>query len=313
MSVYFLLILGLVILLLGGKSLVDGASCIAFKLGMSSGLIGLTIVALGTSAPELLVSINASLKGSLDISIRNVVGSNISNIALVLGLSGLFYPILIRKSHIRFDYGMMLFVTLIFYFFSLDSSISHWEGVILVSGLVGFNVYLFRNLGKGFGEDPQIVEGELEEVKNYSWITSISLLIGGTVGLYFGSELLVENAILISREFGISERIIGVTIVAIGTSLPELITSIIAAISKRTDLALGNILGSNIMNILAIIGITAIINPIQVSQEFLRSDYLWMIGISLILYLLMRTKMRISKIEGSALLLSYLTYLYFLI
>lgn len=313
MSVYFLLILGLIILLLGGKSLVDGASSIALKLGMSSGLIGLTIVALGTSAPELLVSINASLKGSSDISIGNVVGSNISNIALVLGLSGLFYPILIQKSHIRFDYGMMLFVTLIFCLFSLNSSISLLEGILLVSGLVSFNIYLFRNLGIGLGEDPQSVKGELEEVKNYSWLTSISLLLGGTIGLYFGSELLVENAILISRQFGISERIIGVTIVAIGTSLPELITSIIAAISKRTDLALGNILGSNIMNILAIIGITAIINPIKVSQEFLRSDYLWMIGITLLLYPLMRTKMRISKVEGAILLLSYIAYLYFLL
>jgi cation:H+ antiporter len=311
--VYFLLGLGLVLLLVGGKFLVDGASCIALKLGMSAGLIGLTVVAFGTSAPELLVSINAALKGNSDISIGNVIGSNISNLALVLGLSGLFHPILIRKSHIRFDYTIMVLTTLVFYLFSLDLLLSFWEGILLFSGLITFNVYLFRNLGKGIIIEQVTVKEELEKVKNYSWMVSISFLLLGIIGLYFGSELLVTNAVQISREFGVSERVIGVTIVAIGTSLPELITSIIAALSKRTDLALGNILGSNIMNILSILGITAIINPIKISEAFINSDYLWMIGISLLLFPLMKRKMQISKIEGSILLLSYFAYLYFLL
>ncbi len=311
--VYFFLGLGLVILLLGGKFLVDGASSIALKLGMSAGLIGLTVVAFGTSAPELLVSINAALKGNSDISIGNVVGSNISNLALVLGLSGLFYPILIRTSHLRIDYAVMVLVTLIFYFLSLDLLISFWEGIVLFSGLIIFNVYLFRNIGQGIKSEPKTVEQELDHVKNYSWPISIVLLLIGIVGLYIGSELLVSNAVQISREFEISERVIGVTIVAIGTSLPELITSIIAALSKKTDLALGNILGSNIMNILSIIGITAMINPIQISAPFIDSDYLWMIGISFLLFPLMRTKMRISKVEGTILLFSYFAYLYFLL
>lgn len=313
MTVYFFVALGLVILLLGGKFLVDGASSIALKLGMSSGLIGLTVVAFGTSAPELLVSINASLKGSSDISIGNVVGSNISNIALVLGLSGIFYPILIRKSHIRFDYVMMLLVTVLFYLIALDHLISFWEGVFLFAILVAFNFYLFKNLGQGIIENQEEVNEELAQVKNYTWPTSLGLLFIGILGLYFGSELLVENAVLISRKFGISERVIGVTIIAIGTSLPELSTSLIAAYSRRTDLALGNILGSNIMNILSIIGLTAIINPINVSDAFIWFDFLWMIGISLLLFPLMRTKMRISKSEGSILLLSYFAYLYFLL
>jgi cation:H+ antiporter len=311
--VYFLLGLGLVILLVGGKLLVDGASSIALKLGMSAGLIGLTIVAFGTSTPELLVSINAALKGNSDISIGNVIGSNISNLALVLGLSGLVYPIIIRKTHIRFDYAMMVFVTLVFYFLSLDFFLSFWEGVFLLTGMIAFNAYLFRNLGKPLSKAQENIEEEFNDVKTYSWIISIGFLIVGIIGLYFGSELLVTNAVLISREFGISERVIGVTIVAIGTSLPELITSIIAALSKRTDLALGNILGSNIMNILSIIGITAIINPIQISQPFIDSDYLWMIGISLLLFPLMKAKMRIAKPEGIILLLSYFAYLYFLL
>ncbi len=313
MTVYFLLAVGLIILLFGGKILVDGASSIALKLGMSTGLIGLTVVAFGTSAPELIVSLTAALKGNSDISIGNVVGSNIANIGLVLGISGIFYPILIRKSHIRFEYALMVLITLVYYALSLDLKISRIEGILLLLGFIGFNVYLFRNLGKGIQQNDDAVVEEIEDVRNYSLLASMGLFVGGIVGLYVGSELLVNNAVLISREFGVSERVIGVTIVAVGTSLPELMTSIIAALSKRTDLALGNILGSNIANILSIIGLTAVIKPIYISEAFIQSDYLWMIGLSLLLYPLMRTKMRISKVEGLILLFSYAAYLVFLL
>ncbi|MDG1279503.1 MAG: calcium/sodium antiporter [Algoriphagus sp.] len=309
MAAYFLLLLGFIILLAGGKILVDGASGIAVKLGMSAGLIGLTIVAFGTSAPELLVSVNAALKGNSDISIGNVIGSNIANIGLVLGITGLFYRVLIRRIHIRFDYTVTLLVSILFYGLSYNGIIETWEGILLLVLFIVFNFYLFKT---STIENPEIDE-EIEQVKSFSWLKSIIYFIGGIVGLYFGSELLVENAVLISREFGVSERVIGVTIIAIGTSLPELITSIIAALSKRTDLALGNILGSNIMNILSIIGITAIIKPIEVSQEFINSDFLWMLGITILLFPLMRTKMQISKVEGSFLLLAYFTYIFFLL
>jgi cation:H+ antiporter len=309
MLAYFLLLFGLVILLAGGKILVDGASGIALKLGMSAGLIGLTIVAFGTSTPELLVSVNAALKGNSDISIGNVIGSNIANIALVLGISGLFYPILIKSNHLKFEYLITLLVSFLFFVLSYNEVISTLEGIVLFALFIGFNVYLFKTSAN---DDPEVVE-EIEFAKNLSWFKSIIYFVGGIIGLYIGSELLVENAVFISREFGVSERVIGVTIIAIGTSLPELITSIIAALSKRTDLALGNILGSNIMNILSIIGLTAIIKPIGVSVEFINSDFLWMLGITLFLFPLMKTKMRVSKIEGSLLLLSYGAYLFFLL
>jgi cation:H+ antiporter len=309
MLAYFLLLFGLVILLAGGKILVDGASGIALKLGMSAGLIGLTIVAFGTSTPELLVSVNAALKGNSDISIGNVIGSNIANIALVLGISGLFYPILIKSNHLKFEYLITLLVSFLFFVLSYNEVISTLEGIVLFALFIGFNVYLFKTSAS---DDPEVVE-EIEFAKNLSWFKSIIYFVGGMIGLYIGSELLVENAVFISREFGVSERVIGVTIIAIGTSLPELITSIIAALSKRTDLALGNILGSNIMNILSIIGLTAIIKPIGVSVEFINSDFLWMLGITLFLFPLMKTKMRVSKIEGSLLLLSYGAYLFFLL
>jgi len=310
---YILLGLGLVILLYGGKILVDGAAAIAVKLGMSAGLIGLTIVAFGTSAPELLVSVNAALKGNGDISIGNVVGSNIANIGMVLGLSGLFYPILIRKSTLRFDYLITVLVTLLFYALSYNGEIGLWEGIVMFSLFVGFNIYLFRNSGQGGLTESTEGEEEIEQVKGYSWFLAVTLFLGGIVGLYFGSELLVNNAIKISREFGVSERVISVTIIAIGTSLPELITSIMAALSKKTDMAIGNILGSNIMNILSILGITAIIKPIAVSEDFLRSDYLWMIGFTLILFPLIKTKMKISFVEGAVLFIGYGAYMYFLL
>lgn len=313
MILYFLLALGLVILLFGGKFLVDGASAFAVKFGMSTGLIGLTVVAFGTSMPELLVSVSAALKGNSDISVGNVLGSNLANIGLVLGISSIFYPILIKQSHVRFDYLLTVLVALLFYGLSYNGTISFWEGILLFSLFIGFNAYLFRNLGSGIGDTLEGGEEEVELVKNYSWLVATGLFFGGILGLYIGSELLVVNAVKISRELGVSERVIGITIVAIGTSLPELITSIVAALSKRTDLALGNILGSNIMNILAIIGVTAIIKPISISQEFLDSDYLWMIGITLLLFPLIKTKMRLSKVEGIILLTSYITYMYFLI
>jgi cation:H+ antiporter len=309
MLAYFLLFLGLAILLAGGKILVDGASGIALKLGMSAGLIGLTIVAFGTSAPELLVSMNAALKGNSDISIGNVIGSNIANIALVLGLSGLVYPILIKRNHLKFEYLITLLVSFLFFGLSYNGVISTLEGILLFGLFIGFNVYLFKTSSN---DDSEVVV-EIAHAKELSWFKSIIYFTGGIIGLYLGSELLVENAVSISREFGISERIIGVTIIAIGTSLPELTTSVIAAISKQTDLALGNILGSNIMNILSIIGLTAIIKPIGVSLEFINSDFFWMLGITLFLLPLMKIKMRVSKIEGSLLLLSYGAYLFFLL
>ncbi|TFV96212.1 calcium/sodium antiporter [Algoriphagus kandeliae] len=313
MSAYFLLAVGLGILLLGGKFLVDGASGIAVKLGMSAGLIGLTIVAFGTSAPELLVSVNAALKGNSEISIGNVVGSNIANIGLVLGLSGLFYPTKINRRHIRFEYLITLLVTGLFFLLSLNGSIERWEGILLFCLFIIFNFYLFWLEKKGAAEQFKEVEEEIEQVKKLSWWMALGLFFGGIVGLYFGSELLVENAVLISRNYGVSERIIGVTIIAIGTSLPELITSVMAAIAKETDMALGNILGSNIMNILSIIGLTAMIEPIGVAEAFIKVDFWWMLGITVLLFPLMRTKMQISKFEGSILLVAYLAYMYFLL
>jgi cation:H+ antiporter len=220
---------------------------------------------------------------------------------------------MIKKSLLQFEYLITLIVSLIFFGLSIDGELTFGDGIILFSLFIIFTMYLLRNLGSGIGDIKEEGEKQVRQVFEYSWIKASGLFISGVMGLFIGSELLVVNAVNISRELGVSERIIGITIVSIGTSLPELVTSIVAALSKRTDMAIGNILGSNILNILLIIGLTSILQPIQVSPEFLTSDYWWMIGITLILFPLMLTKMRISKIEGAILLTIYLTYLYFLI
>jgi len=310
MITYVLLGVGLAILLAGGKLLVDGASGIALKLGLSPGLVGLTIVAMGTSAPELLVSISAALKGNSDIAIGNVIGSNIANISLVLGIAAVVFPIVIHRSILKVDYLFTFLSAALFYILSFNNIISRAEGIFLFILLIALNIYFFKKIkphdeGNATDEDPDIKPMAIPKALFYLFL--------GIVGLYFGSEMFVDNAVIISKTFGISERVIGVTVIAIGTSLPELITSILAAIDKKTDIAIGNILGSNIMNILAIIGITAIVQPITVTQLFLEKDFIWMLGITVLLFPIILTKGRIGRYEGAFLLGVYGVYLYSLL
>ncbi|MDO6437674.1 calcium/sodium antiporter [Cyclobacterium sp. 1_MG-2023] len=305
---YLILALGFLILLLGGKFLVDGASAIAARLGLSPGLIGLTIVAFGTSAPELLVSVTASLKGASDITIGNVIGSNISNISLVLGISAIIFPIYIQKSTLKLDYPFTLISSVLFYIMAFNGVISLYEGIILFSCFIALNWYFFKTI-----ERVEFTEEEAVLMKKQSPWLAILQLVGGAAGLYFGSELVVGNASLIARNFGVSERIIGVTIIAIGTSLPELVTSVMAALKKETEMALGNILGSNIMNVFSIIGITALIKPIDVATEFIFTDFVWMLGFTILLLPIMRINYIITRIKGAGLLIGYLLYIYILI
>ena len=304
---YLYLVIGLVILLAGGKFLVDGASSVAFKMGLSQGLIGLTVVAFGTSAPELLVSINAALKGTSDIALGNVIGSNIANLTLVLGTSAIMLPIVLHKSVLKLDYFSALASSILFFFMAFNGVISRIEGGVLVVLLLALNYYFFKKLKKVADIEEPI--DEEAPVMMPMW-KGVLLVILGIFGLYLGSEFMVTNAIKISQKLGISERVIGVTVIAIGTSLPELATSIIAAINKKTDIAIGNILGSNIMNVLAIIGITTLISPIQVAPVFLEQDFIWMLGITLLLFPILRSRLIVSRWEGGLLLAVYAGYLY---
>jgi cation:H+ antiporter len=252
-----------------------------------------------------LVSINAAIKGSSDIAIGNVIGSNISNISMVLGISAVIFPIVIHRSVLKLDYLATLVSSLIFYLMAANGIISRWEGFILFVLFILINLYFFKKISQNEAE-----LNEFENVLSISFFKSILLFFMGVLGLYFGSDMLVDSAVNISKEMGISERIIGVTIIAIGTSLPELITSLIAALKKKTDIAIGNILGSNIQNIFSIIGLTALIRPINVSEIFLNQDFIWMIGLTLLLFPIFRTNWSISRMEGLLLLILYCGYLY---
>ncbi|WP_113925039.1 calcium/sodium antiporter [Cognataquiflexum aquatile] len=306
--IYLFLCLGLLILLGGGKFLVDGASSIALKFGLSQGFIGLTIVAFGTSAPELLVSLNAALDGKSDIAIGNVIGSNIANISLVLGISATLFPIKINSSVFKVDYIVLIFSSLIFYILSLNGIISRLEGFALLFILILINIYFFFKLGKATAGD---LEGDL--ILPLPIWKSLFFLCLGIFGLYYGADLFVESAVGIASIFGVSERIIGITVIAIGTSLPEMATSVIAAVNKKTDIAVGNIIGSNIMNILAIIGATAAISPIPVSEGFLNQDFYWMLGLTIVLFPILKSGDRVSRIEGMFLFVAYFTYIFIIL
>jgi cation:H+ antiporter len=303
----FHLILGFVVLFISGKYLVVGGVQLAKYFKIPTLVIGLTVVALGTSAPELLVSLKAAISGHPDISIGNVVGSNISNIALVLGITAIIFPIAITSKLIKSDWSVMMLTGVLFYILSINNILSRWEGVIFLILIVIFIIYSIRN-GRRYYESTE------DNSINIAWYWSLLIIIISSIGLVFGAEWLVKGATEIARDFNVSERVISVSIIAFGTSIPELATSVIAAIKKETDISIGNIIGSNIFNILAILGITSTVTPINVSQPIINFDMLWMLGISLLLLLLIIGKRKkLTRWGGVILLLSYISYIYTLL
>lgn len=301
-----LLAIGLVVLIAGGEFLVRGASSLALKFNISPMVVGLTIVSFGTSAPELLISLNSALKGSADLAMGNVIGSNISNIALILGLTSIIYPIAVGKDSRAIDWPVCMGAALLLYLLVLDGRLGLWEGLLFVSLLVAYIGFL---LFKSVQGNKIKLDEEKVNWPTKAYLTDVGLLLAGGAGLYFGSDWFVQGAQNIAVGFGISERIIGLTIVALGTSLPELAASVIAAIKKEADIAFGNIIGSNIFNILSILGITSIITPVAVSPELVEVDMLWMLGITLILFPMMFTLRKITRVEGMILLTLYVVYI----
>ncbi len=307
MNDILLLILGFALLFLGGKYLVTGGVQLAKLFKVPTLVIGLTIVAFGTSAPELLVSLKAALSGHPDISVGNVVGSNISNIALVLGITALIFPISVSRKLIRFDWPIMMGLSIIFYLMALNGILKWWEGLFFVSAVAFFNIYSVRKGRKNNGAE------ETNE-KLTAWYISAAIIVASSIVLVFGANWLVTGASGLARSFGIGERVISVSIIAFGTSVPELATSVVAALRKETDISIGNIIGSNIFNIAAILGITALVTPIPVNEIIIASDIIWMLGISLLLlFLMIGKKKRITRWNGAILVLSYSLYIYFLL
>lgn len=291
---------GLLLLFGGGEILVRGAVALARSLGLPTIVIGLTIVAYGTSAPELVVSIQAAIKGYASIALGNVIGSNISNILLVLGGSALIYPIVCGEN--KRDSFVMTSAVLLLIFFCFDGNLSPLEGVIFLALLVSYTIWIFKS-GKGTSE----VKEEIPETHLKIW-QSLLFIISGIAMLVFGSDFLVEGGVTIAKSMGVSEAVIGLTLVAVGSSAPELVTSIVAAFRKHSDVAIGNIVGSNIVNVLGILGITGTIMPVSVEQKFLDFDLWVMIGVTVLMVIAMNTGKKVSRLEGLVFFAGYIAY-----
>jgi len=304
--------LGLLLLVVGGEFLVRSSVALSFKLRMSKMVIGLTVVSFATSTPELLVSVQAALDGFSDISLGNVIGSNIANIGLVLGITAFIAPLTIDRDFYKFNWPVMMLLSIALYFLlKSGNGLNRMEGGVFVILLV---VYLFLLIKRArLQKDPEPVEEEVDVAlsKASSFKIIIWLLLGG-LGLWGGSELLVTGAVDMATALGVTERVIAVTMIAIGTSVPELAASVIAALKKEKALSLGNLIGSNIFNIASVLGITAVIEPIAVkSQEVLTNDIFWMLGFAVILIPLafIPKKFEIGRLKGLLILAAYVGFI----
>ena len=300
--------IGLVFLILGGNWLLKAAVGLSLQMKIPKIVIGMTVVSFATSAPELIVSLKSALDGHADLALGNVIGSNIANLGLVLGITIVLSTITVQKSFYKTDWPVLVLASVVLYFFvTFDKTIEQYEGFLMLLLLVAFLIYLLR-----FQKTAVVDEKQEDDVKLPLYKDLLYLTIGG-VSLWGGSELLIEGAVSMAKHFEISERIIGITIVSVGTSIPELAASVIAVLKKEKAISLGNLIGSNIFNILAVLGITAIVQPIKiVDQALLSSDVYWMLGFALLILPLvfLPSKMKLGRKEGVLLLCLYGVFIF---
>lgn len=299
----FWLLAGLATLIASGEILVNGAVKIAYKFKISKLVVGLTVVSLGTSAPELFISIMAAIEGHPDIAVGNVIGSNIANIGLVIAVTVLFFPIVINKNIRRVDFPVMLIATGIFYFLFNTGEANRIDGAVLIVLLASYIFLLIRHSRKETKANDEVIP-----IRPLVFFQAILFVVSGVVGLYFGSRWFLDGAMGIAKQFGLSDHIIGVTIVAFGTSVPELATSFVAAYRKHGDIAVGNILGSNVFNIHAVIGGTAIVSTIPFSEALIYDVY-WMIALGLFLIPSIYLHKKLGRLVGIFMLLGYVFYI----
>lgn len=307
----FLILVGLVLLYYGGEAVVRGAIGLSLKAGMSKLLVGLTVMAFSTSSPELFVSINAALDGNSDIAIGNVVGSNIANIGLILGISAMICPLGVQRSVLKQEIPVLLVASVVLVWFINDQLISFWNGFLLLGGLLVYIYISFRSAK----QDPHPEASNVEDfttTQNTSWGRDLLILTLGLAGLILGSECMVRGAVSVATSLGISHAVIGLTIVSIGTSLPELATCIVAALRKEADIIIGNLIGSNVFNIGAILGCTALIHPLP-NVGITAIDLTVMVFLSILLLPIMLTGFRICRQEGALLVVFYSFYIVYLV
>ena len=298
--------LGLFLLLISGDFLVKGAIQLSNRLGISALLVSLTVVAFGTSAPELIVAIKATLSGSPGLAMGNVVGSNIANILLVLGLPTLIMGLKNNITDTKRSFGFMIAASVLFIMFGMSGSFSWVYGVVLLSLLAFFLLDTFRQNSK------KALNSEILEFQQrvfHSWWTIIFFLILGVIGLPLGADLLVTNASALAKGYGVSDAVVGLTLVAIGTSLPELATTFVAFVRKKAEVVLGNLIGSNIFNLLAIIGITSLISPVPVDPIFIKFDFWIMLGASVLITPFILLNIKFNRLYGFVFVALYISYL----
>lgn len=312
-----LFVVGLVFLIIGAEALVRGASRLAAVLGISPLVIGLTVVAFGTSSPELAVSVKSALSGQASIAVGNVIGSNIFNVLFILGLSALIVPLVVSQQLVRLDVPLMIVLSVIILILSLDENFSRADGLMLVAGLV---IYIWFLVYQSRRERVEVREEYTREfgAERYArsgWFKNIGLVLGGLALLVLGSRWLVDSAVSFAQYLGVSELVVGLTIVAAGTSLPEVVTSVIAAIRGERDIAVGNIIGSNIFNIMGVLGFASIVAPtgIEVSTAVIGFDIPLMIAVALVCLPIFFTGGVISRQEGALLLGYYVAYTLYLV
>ncbi|MDY6864007.1 MAG: calcium/sodium antiporter [Thermodesulfobacteriota bacterium] len=312
MEIFFLLVGGIFFLYAGGESLIRGSTALAFRLGLTPLVVGLTVVAFGTSCPELAVSVSASLDGNAGISLGNVIGSNICNIALILGLSALIRPLQVHVQVIRMQIPIMIAVSLVLALLLMDGILERFEGICFVLGIITYTVYSVYQARKEFNESNKEIGIDTICKQEVKLLFAYLFVLSGFVMLVLGAKLFVWGAVSLASALNISQAVIGLTIVALGTSLPELATSLMAAIKKEEDIAIGNIVGSNIFNILGILGIASLVSPIEIGG-ISPVDLIVMIVAAILLLPITRTGFLLSRWEGVFLLVFYGAYLYYLI
>ena len=310
------IVIGFIVLVWGADRFVYGAAGTARNLGVPSLIIGLTIVGFGTSAPEILVSTSAAIQGNPGIAVGNAIGSNIANIGLVLGTTALLFPLLVESNTLKREFPIMLIMMGITLLLILDYELSRYDGVLLISGLVALTIWLIRISKTKKGYEPMVHEYD-NEIPRIPTMHAVGWTVLGLTLLLISSQILIYGAVNIAKYYQVSDLVIGLTIIAIGTSLPELATSVMSALKKEPDIAIGNIIGSNMFNLLAVLGIPAVISPIPLEHHVITRDYAVMCGMSVLLLFFsygFRGQARINRLEGGILLtcyIAYMVYLYF--
>jgi cation:H+ antiporter len=309
----FLLAVGLIILVFGAELLVRGASALAVSVGISPLVVGLTVVAFGTSSPELAVSVLAAWKGQAGIALGNVVGSNICNVLLILGLSAVVAPLVVARQVVRLEVPIMIGTSLLLILFALDGAIVHWEGALLFAGVIGYTFWTIRRSRRELREQAEPAAAETPQVSSRS--RQLVEIVGGLILLGIGSKLLVDGAVTIAHYLGVSDLIIGLTIIAVGTSLPELATSVLASWRGQRDIAVGNVVGSNIFNILAVLGLSTLVAPgeLSVPPAALTFDLPIMLAVAVACLPIFMAGHRINRWEGLLFLGYYGVYVLFLV